>query len=114
MKPRSPNLARIVAVSVALALPALVLLLAAPYPAAAQKQAIAWSRQEAPIAKDIDGLREMSDNARAAKTKNLALAIRQLPAAQNKLRLAVQLASLSTEGDFGHDALQEVATTLAD
>jgi peroxiredoxin len=114
MKPRRPNLARIVAVFVTLGLPALVLLFAAPYPAAAQKQAIAWSHQEAPIAKDIDGLREMSDSARAVKTKNLALAIRQLPAAPNKLRLAVQLASLSTEGDLGHDTLQEVATTLAD
>ncbi len=31
----------------------------------------------------------------------------------NKLRLANGLASLSTEGDFGRDTLQEVATTLA-
>jgi peroxiredoxin len=31
----------------------------------------------------------------------------------NKLRLANSLAMLSTEGDFGHDMLQEVATTLA-
>jgi peroxiredoxin len=114
MKPRRPNLSRIVAVFVTLGLPALVLLFAAPYPAAAQKQVIAWSHQEAPIAKDIDGLREMSDSARAVKTKNLALAIRQLSVTPNKLRLAVQLASLSTEGDFGHDTLQEVATTLAD
>jgi peroxiredoxin len=37
-----------------------------------------------------------------------------LPATPNKLRLAVGLANLSTEGDFGHDTLQEVATTLAD
>jgi peroxiredoxin len=102
------------AISVILGLPGLILLFALPYPAAAQKQATAWSRQEAPIAKDIDGLREMPDDARAVKTKNLALAIRQLPAAPNKLSLAVQLASLSTEGDFGHDTLQEVATTLAD
>src|SRR6202790_3025003 len=114
MKRRRPNLARIIAVSVILGLPALILLFALPYPAAAQKQAIAWNRQEGPIAKDIDGLREMPDDARAVKTKNLALAIRQLPAAPNKLGLAVQLANLSTEGDFGHDTLQEVATTLAD
>jgi peroxiredoxin len=114
MKRRRPNLARIIAVAVILGLPAWILLLALPYPAAAQKQAIAWSRQEAPIAKDIDGLREMPDDARAGKTKKLALAIRQLPAAPNKLGLAVQLANLSTEGDFGHDTLQEVATTLAD
>jgi hypothetical protein len=31
----------------------------------------------------------------------------------NKVKLANGLASLSTEGDFGHDTLQEVATTLA-
>ena len=47
-------------------------------------------------------------------TKQLALDIRQLPTAQNKLRLANGLANLSTEGDFGRDTLQEVATTLAD
>jgi peroxiredoxin len=114
MKRHHPSLAKIVAFGISLGLSALVLLFAAPYAAAAQKQAIAWSRQEAPIAKDIDGLRQMPDDARAVKTKNLALAIRQLPAAPHKLRLAVQLASLSTEGDFGHDTLQEVATTLAD
>ena len=50
---------------------------------------------------------------RAGTTKDLALRIRNLPASENKLRLAVGLANLSTEGDFGHDALQEVATTLA-
>jgi len=31
----------------------------------------------------------------------------------NKVRLAVGLAGLSTEGDFGHDTLQTVATTLS-
>ncbi len=50
---------------------------------------------------------------RARTTKDLALKIRELPAGPNKLRLANGLAGLSTEGDFGHDALQEVATTLA-
>ena len=94
--------------------PILAWLLASPYPAGAQKRPIAWSSQEAPIAKDLDGLRQRSDEARARKTRQLASAIRQLPVTPNKLRLAVQLASLSTEGDFGYDALQEVATTLAD
>ena len=47
-------------------------------------------------------------------TEDLALKIRKLPATENKLRLAVDLAGLSTEGDFGHDTLQEVATTLAE
>ena len=34
--------------------------------------------------------------------------------APHKLTLANSLANLSTEGDFGRDALQEVTTTLAD
>ncbi len=55
----------------------------------------------------------MPDDVRARTTKNLALEIRQLPVTLNKLLLANSLASLSTEGDFGHEMLQEVATTLA-
>ncbi len=51
---------------------------------------------------------------RAGTTKDLALKIRKLPPTANKLRLAMGLAGLSTEGDFGRDTLQEVATTLAD
>jgi len=50
---------------------------------------------------------------RAQTTKNLALQIRALPKVPNKLTLAGALASLSTEGDFGRDTLQEVTTTLA-
>jgi peroxiredoxin len=80
----------------------------------AQKQEIVWSAQEKPIAGQIHSLRQLSDDVRAGVTKQLALQIRQLPATPNKLRLAVGLANLSTEGDFGHDTLQEVATTLAD
>src|ERR1035437_3201078 len=80
----------------------------------AQKQEIVWSAQEKPIAEQMHGLRQLSDDVRAGVTKQLALQIRQLPATPNKLRLAVGLANLSTEGDFGHDTLQEVATTLAD
>lgn len=80
----------------------------------AQKQEIVWSAQEKPIADQIHGLRKLPDDVRASTTRELALQIRQLPATPNKLRLAVGLASLSTEGDFGRDTLQEVATTLAD
>jgi peroxiredoxin len=80
----------------------------------AQKQEVVWSAQEKPIAEQIHGLRQLFDDVRAGVTKQLALQIRQLPATPNKLRLAVGLANLSTEGDFGHDTLQEVATTLAD
>ena len=50
---------------------------------------------------------------RARTTKQLAIQIRQLPVTPAKLILANGLANLSTEGDFGHDTLQEVATTLA-
>ncbi len=78
------------------------------------KQEIVWSAEEKPIAEQIHGLRALPDDVRATTTKDLALKIRTLPATGNKLRLAVGLANLSTEGDFGHAALQEVATTLAE
>jgi peroxiredoxin len=82
--------------------------------AVAQKKEIVWSADEKPIADQIHGLRGLADDVRAGTTKEVALKIRKLPATENKLRLAVGLANLSTEGDFGHDTLQEVATTLAD
>jgi peroxiredoxin len=74
---------------------------------------VVWSDQEKPIVEQLRGLRQLPDDVRAHTTKDLALQIRQLPVTPNKLRLAGGLASLSTEGDFGHDTLQEVATTLA-
>jgi thiol-disulfide isomerase/thioredoxin len=55
----------------------------------------------------------LADDVRARPTLQLAIEIRRLPAKPSKLRLAENLAALSTEGDFGHDTLQEVATTLA-
>jgi len=79
----------------------------------AQEQQVIWSDQEKPIAEQIRGLRALPDDVRPHVTKNLAIEIRQLPVTPNKLRLANSLAMLSTEGDFGHDMLQEVATTLA-
>jgi peroxiredoxin len=79
----------------------------------AQEQKINWSSQEKPIADHIGGLRAQSDDVRGQATKKLAIEIRQLPVTPNKLRLANSLAMLSTEGDFGHEMLQEVATTLA-
>jgi len=72
------------------------------------------SQEEQSIAQQVRGLRQLPDDVRARTTKDLALKIRELPAAANKLRLAVGLANLSTEGDFGRDTLQEVATTLAE
>jgi peroxiredoxin len=82
--------------------------------ASAQKKEVVWSEDEKPLADQIHGLRSLADDVRAKATKDLALKIRKLPATENKLRLAVNLAGLSTEGDFGHDTLQEVATTLAE
>jgi peroxiredoxin len=79
----------------------------------AQRQQITWSDQEKPIVEQLHSLRQLPDQERAQVTKDLALAIRRLPASMNKLTLADNLANLSTEGDFGHDTLQEVATTLA-
>jgi peroxiredoxin len=89
------------------------LLLSRPASLRAQEQKIIWSDREKPIADQIGGLRALPDDVRARTTKNLAIEIRQLPVTPNKLRLANSLAMLSTEGDFGHDMLQEVATTLA-
>src|SRR6266436_1700101 len=82
--------------------------------AAPQKKEVVWSADEKPLADQIHGLRALADDVRAGTTKDLALKIRKLPATENKLRLAVNLAGLSTEGDFGHDTLQEVATTRAE
>ena len=82
--------------------------------ASAQKKEVVWSADEKPLADQIHGLRGLADDVRAGTTKDLALKIRKLPATENKLRLAVSLAGLSTEGDFGHNTLQEVATTLAE
>jgi peroxiredoxin len=79
----------------------------------ARKKEIVWSDQEKPIVQQIHGLRKLPDDTRARTIKELALQIRQLPVTPNKLRLANSLANLSTEGDFGHEMLQEVAATLA-
>ena len=88
-------------------------LLVVPSGLTAQRQQIVWSEQEKPIVQGLHGLRSLSDDARPQATKQLALDIRALPPGDHKLSLANGLANLSTEGDFGHDTLQEVATTLA-
>jgi peroxiredoxin len=87
------------------------------FPAAkmcAQRQKIVWSEQEKPLLDVLRTLRKLPEAERARTTKQLALQIRQLAETSNKLLLAENLASLSTEGDLGQDTLQEVATTLAD
>jgi len=88
----------------------LLILVAGALPA---QEKVVWSDQERPIVEQLHGLRKLDDAVRARTTKDLALRIRQLPSVPNKLRLAGALASLSTEGDFGKDTLQEVTTTLA-
>ena len=83
-------------------------------PVCPQAQKVVWSDQEKPIVEQLRTLRGLPDDVRARTTKQLALDIRQLPAGDHKVRLANGLANLSTEGDFGHDTLQEVASTLAE
>ena len=79
----------------------------------AQSQETAWTKEEAPIRDQIMHLRSLPDDVRARTTKQLALDIRRLAPTINKIQLATALCNLSTEGDYGHDTLQEVATTLA-
>ena len=81
---------------------------------ASQKQQVVWSGKEQPILEEIRKLRQLSsDYEHARSAQQLAVKIGDLPATENKVRLAFFLASRSTEGDFGHDTLQSVATTLA-
>jgi peroxiredoxin len=107
------RVATTVVLAVGLSLCAAGLLLSRPASLRSQEKKGVWSDREKPIADQIGGLRSLPDNVRPRATKNLAIQIRQLPVTPNKLRLANSLAMLSTEGDFGHEMLQEVATTLA-
>jgi len=75
--------------------------------------AAAQSGEEA-IRNRLRGLRQLPGDVRARTTRDLALEIRTLPNTSGRLNLALGLASLATEGDFGRDTLQEVTTTLAD
>lgn len=74
---------------------------------------IVWTAAEDAVRKEMRGLRAVPDDQRGSTTKKIAAEIRELPAANNKVVLADGLASLSTEGFFGPDVLQEVADTLA-
>lgn len=79
----------------------------------AQPPKIAWTDSEQPILASLRTLRNLPDSQRPAVTRELALRIRQLPSTPGKELLAIQLANLVTEGDPGHDTLEETATTLA-
>jgi peroxiredoxin len=79
---------------------------------AQQKPKRVWSPEAQPIVEGLRHLRSVPDEDRGRVTKELALRIRELPAGKDKSDLAVGLAHLSTEGDFGRENLQEVTTTL--
>src|SRR6202043_4126492 len=105
MKPKT-SLHRIEIFFVSVAMLAALVIIALQL-ASAQKKEVVWSADEKPLADQIHGLRALADDVRAETTKDLALKIRKLPAPDNKLRLAGNLASLSTQGDFGHENPQE-------
>jgi peroxiredoxin len=98
-------------VRTALSLAAAAALIALP-PARAQAPKVVYTPAENAIVQQLRGLRDVPDQQRGARTTDIALQIRSLPTGPNKIRLAGGLANLSTEGDFGHDSLQAVATTL--
>jgi peroxiredoxin len=110
---RQQRLATAAALVCLLCLSLAALLLSCPHDLRAQANSFAGTDQEKSILGQIAALRSLPDDVRARTTKQLALQIRQLPASPNKLVLALGLANLSTEGDFGRDTLQEVTTTLA-
>jgi hypothetical protein len=82
-------------------------------PAHVHAQTQDTAKQTKAIADQVYHLRDLADDVRARTTRQLAFDIRRLPSSMNKLSLAIALANYSTEGDFGHDTLQEVTTTLA-
>ena len=79
---------------------------------AASGDEIAWSPAEKPLANEIRDLRDVPGAERGSAMRRLAQQIQKLPAAPDKLRLAIYLASLSTEGDFGLPTLTEVSQAL--
>jgi peroxiredoxin len=86
--------------------------LATTFSLIAQTTRIPLTPAEKAIVPQLQGLRGVPDAQRGQRTTEIALEIRALPAGPNKVRLAVGLAGLSTEGDFGKATLQAVATTL--
>jgi peroxiredoxin len=79
----------------------------------AQSAKTVYTPAEQAVIAQLKGLRGVPDEQRGRHTVEIALQIRALPDGVNKVALATGLAGLSTEGDFGHATLQEVATTLA-
>jgi peroxiredoxin len=79
----------------------------------AQQPKIQWSEAEKPILQRVQHLRDLPDSQRPKEATDLAVTVRRLPATPGKQSLAISLANLVTEGDPGHQALQETATMLA-
>ena len=79
----------------------------------AQEKQTPFTSQEQSVVDRLKGLRGVPDDKRAGVTKQIALDIQALTPDSAKVRLANGLANLATEGDFGHDTLQQVANTLA-
>ena len=80
---------------------------------AAAEDEVQWTADQKPLADQLDAVRGLDDHARAAAIPELAQKIQRLPVSKNKLRLALNLAGKSTEGDLGTSAIQAAATALA-
>jgi peroxiredoxin len=74
---------------------------------------VTWSEAEKPIAEELRQVRRVNEESRGAVISRLAGAIRDLPAGENKVRLAYTLSLYSTEGDFGRKVLEGAAGALA-
>jgi hypothetical protein len=62
---------------------------------------IVWRDREKPIVEQLHGLRKLDDTVRARTSKDLALQIRQLPVAPNKVRNSQELRLRSERQDGG-------------
>src|SRR5579862_2591128 len=94
----------------AAALAAAVILAAVAAPLSAARQ----QADPMAIASKLGKLRGLTDDERGKATLQIALDIRHVSDPRMRLQLAAGLGNLATEGDFGADTLQEVASTLAD
>lgn len=90
----------------------IVVLVACLVAALGVAQAPQLSEAEKGIQDELRTIRNLTDEVRTVKTKELALRIRALPNSVTRFGFAQSLAFVSTEGDFGRDALQEVTSTL--
>jgi thiol-disulfide isomerase/thioredoxin len=90
---------------------ALLVLTAAAGVGLAQRTTASPEAQE--IRQKMGTLRSLADDKRPGVTRDLAMAIRKLPAGEEKASIAKGLANVATEGDAGKEVLQAVGDTLA-